>query len=135
VAHLFASYVQRWPSARTPRAKLLLIDDLIHEFHVIQDGFGRPVGVNVIQGTTRDVSALIEGLAYGLASTPGLRETRQRWAARQEAKGRWLSVSDMRAIARELGIVGYSRMRRDELKAAIERAAAEHTRHRPGPVR
>jgi ribosomal protein L37AE/L43A len=63
VVPIAAAFVERWPTTRTPQAKLILIDTLIHEFHVVQFGLGRPVGVNVIQGTTQQVEQLIADLA------------------------------------------------------------------------
>jgi hypothetical protein len=111
-----------------------LIDNLIHEFHVVQEGaFGAPLGVNVIQGTAKDVAKLINSLAYGTGSTPGLQETRQLWRSRvSEIRGssiypsvgkreKRFTRSDLQEIARELGIKGHSRMRKAELMKAIER--------------
>jgi hypothetical protein len=87
--HIFESFVRQWPSARSPSAKLRLIDNLIHEFHVVQEGaFGAPLGVNVIQGTAKDVAELINSLAYGTGSTPGLQETRQLWLSHLMDKSR-----------------------------------------------
>ena len=121
VDRLFAGFVEQWLAAHSPGVKLLLIDNLIHEFHVIQFGFGRPVGVNVIQGSENQVAALIDALAYGPRSTPGLKETRQRWSSRLNAVEKRFTISDLRTIARELGVRGQGRMRKAELIAAIER--------------
>ena len=122
--HLFQAFVRQWPSARSPRRKLLLIDSLIHEFHMFDMAHGKElggqVGPNVIQGAT---IALMDALAYGAGSTPGLEETRQTWLSRLRDKRRQLLRSDLQAIARELGIRGYSRMRKAELREAIERIA------------
>ncbi len=82
VVHLFRAFGERWPAARSAQAKLLLIDSLIHEFHVVQKGLGRPVAVNVIEGTAREVAALLDGLACGAGSTAGLTETRAGWRRR-----------------------------------------------------
>ena len=60
---LFARYLERFPNAQTPSEKLLLIDWLIHQFHVMQGVARMPVGQNVIQGTTAQVRELIESLA------------------------------------------------------------------------
>jgi hypothetical protein len=129
---LFASFVREWPAARSPQQKMLLIDNLIHAFHVWDEGFGEelgaPVGRNVIAATGSAVTALIDELAYGMGSTPGLQETRQLWSARLKRKESGLRKSDLQAIARELGIRGRSRMRRAELQAAIERLAPERLR-------
>jgi hypothetical protein len=71
------------------------------------------------------VLALLDELAYGSGSTRGLQKARQWWASRLEAKRTQRPLSELRAIARELGIVGRSRMRRAELQAAIERVAPD----------
>lgn len=120
---LFESFVKQWPSTQSPSAKLRLIDDLIHEFHVFDMAHGKElggqVGPNVIQGAAKDVMALMDTLAYGAGSTPGLQETKQIWLSRLRGKRRQLRMSDLQAIARELGIRGYGRMRKAELREAI----------------
>lgn len=126
---VFGAFVERWPSTRSPHAKLLLIDALIHEFHC-WDGntVGSPVGAAVIRATPEEVLALLEGLACGSESTRGLQKTWQRWASRLEAKKSQHPLSELRVIARDLGIVGRSRMRRAELQAAIQRVAPDRLR-------
>lgn len=64
---VFDHYLEDWPAARTPAEKMRLIDGLIHEFHVsLTSGTrGRPVGINLIQGTRQQVMELIGELAYG----------------------------------------------------------------------
>jgi hypothetical protein len=126
---LFASFVREWPAVRSPQQKMLLIDNLIHAFHIWDGGFGEelgaPVARNVIAATGSAVTALINELAYGMGSTAGLQETRQLWSTRLERKKGGLCTSDLQAIARELGVRGRSRMRRAELQAAIERVAPD----------
>jgi hypothetical protein len=121
---MLQSFVERWPATRSPQARLLLIDALIHEFHC-WDGntVGSPVGATLIRATSEGVLALLDDLAYGPVSTPGLQQTRQRWASCLEAKKTQRPLSELRTIARELGIRGRSRMRRADLQAAIERLA------------
>jgi hypothetical protein len=72
-----ADYVQ----AETPVAKMQLIDRLLH-------AFGRDPRTgeirwssagHLIEGKSPKAVALLENLAYGPRSTPGLRETQQRW--------------------------------------------------------
>jgi hypothetical protein len=118
--HTFSA---RWPSARSPQAKLLQIDALIHAFHC-WDGttVGSPVGASMIRATAEQVMALLDELAYGPQSTPGRQEIRQRWQARLEAKRAQRPMSELRALARELGIQGRSKMGRAELEAALQAA-------------
>ena len=123
---LLRRFVERWPAERSPPARLALIDALIHEFHC-WDGstVGSPIGATLIRATAEEALALFDDLAYGPGSTPGLQRTRQRWAARLQSKRAQRPMGDLRAIARELGIRGRSRMRRAELEAAIARVAPE----------
>ena len=72
VLNLFEDYLARVPNAKTAPEKMLLIDWLIHQFHVNQGVARMPVGVNVIQGTTDQVRELIESLAGSPSSTQGL---------------------------------------------------------------
>src|SRR5688500_15977788 len=50
-------FAERYPSARTPRERMLMIDYLLHHFHTnLKLGSkGRPVAVNLIEGNIRQV--------------------------------------------------------------------------------
>jgi len=87
----FQDFVDAFPSARTPQAKMLLIDRLIHGFHWYYKGGGptRPVAVNLIEGHLSDVVAFLERLSYGSKSTPGTRETFAQWDKNIEANRDW----------------------------------------------
>jgi len=87
---MFRAFIDRWPTARTPRDKLLAIDELIHACHGSFKGeMGRPAACNLIEGTARDLVPFLDELAYGAASTPGVTETRARWLEGVESS-RWL---------------------------------------------
>jgi hypothetical protein len=74
----FREYLERYPNASTSRARMLLIDALLHEFHSnLRFGDVRPAAVNVIEGRLRSVMALLDELA-GLSSTPGQQSWRER---------------------------------------------------------
>jgi predicted RNA-binding Zn-ribbon protein involved in translation (DUF1610 family) len=79
----FEGYVERYPVARTPRAKMLAIDRLIHEFHYSYrwqpDLPTRSVGPNLIQGKLGDVLLFLDELSYGPQSTVGVNERRAQW--------------------------------------------------------
>jgi predicted RNA-binding Zn-ribbon protein involved in translation (DUF1610 family) len=79
----FEAYARDYPAARTPQARMLAIDALIHAFHYSlrdrPDLPTRPAGVNLIEGRLTDVVQFLEELTFGSGSTPGLRETRERW--------------------------------------------------------
>ncbi|WP_157950072.1 hypothetical protein [Vallitalea okinawensis] len=64
---IFNKFVKNWDIARSSQVKMLLIDNLIHEFHVseISGTRGRPVGVNLIQGTKSQIVKLLCDLASG----------------------------------------------------------------------
>jgi hypothetical protein len=68
------SFVHAWRWAGTPRQKMLLIDQLIHDWHWqtrAEHQLGRPVGVNLIEGSRKQVLALLEDLSDGPGSTAG----------------------------------------------------------------
>jgi hypothetical protein len=115
-------FVQEWPRAGSPRQKLLLIDELIHEFHMHYRAVGSPLGWSVVRATGRQLMELLENLAYGPGTTPGLEETRQVWSAQLKARQMQTTRSELEAAARNLGIKGYSRMRGEDLARAVERA-------------
>jgi len=63
----FNEFITKWERAKTYHEKMLAIDYIIHECHLnmisnVKRGFA---GVNLIEGTKRQVSELILGLAYG----------------------------------------------------------------------
>ena len=84
VLALFGSYVDRFPEATTPRARMLLIDELLHGFHwYAKTGEPtRPVAVNLIDLRLDDVIAFLDDLTYGDRSAPGARERKAEWDRR-----------------------------------------------------
>lgn len=128
VVGLFEQYLERFPHANTPAEKLLLIDWLIHQFHVMQGVARMPVGQNVIQGTTEQVRALIETLASGPESTQGLYALED-WQAVYYDPIRLFkqahSHSDVQKIAAQLGIQNRRQMLEEELIPEILRLAPE----------
>ena len=115
---VFETFVKQWPLAGTPREKLLLIDRLIHEWHMHYRAVGWPLGTSIVKATAEQMIELLEGLAYGFDSTEGLEQTMRVWRSRLEAKRMRI---DLEAAGRDLGIKGVSRMRKGELIEAIER--------------
>ena len=81
VLRLFRDYAERFPKARTPRDKMLLIDCLIHGFHIYYKTgeTTRPVAVNLIDGRMNEVINFLDRLTYGPDGTPGTRETKAEW--------------------------------------------------------
>ena len=66
-AAVFNAFVENWPRAKDYAAKMILIDNLVHEFHInLNSGVkGRFVGINLIEGTKKQIGDLILELAYG----------------------------------------------------------------------
>jgi RNase P subunit RPR2 len=128
VTELFDSYLARFSKAKTPAEKLLLIDWLIHQFHVMQGVPGKPVGQNVIQGTADQVRELIETLAYGPGNARGLTALED-WQASYYEPVRLFkqrhSHSQVQKIAAQLGILGRQQMPESELIPEILRLAPE----------
>ena len=129
VPEVFDEFMRRSTAARTPQQKMLLIDWLIHEFHVMQGIAGRPVGENVIQGSVEQVAELIAALANGPGSTPGLNSPLV-WIEAYNDPVRLFrrghSRAEIHQLARVLGVTGISRMSDDELVLEIYRLAPEH---------
>ena len=86
----FREFVTRFPSARSFREKVLLIDALIHSFHWNQKyGFTRPVAVNLIQGRLEEVITFLDRLSYGEGSTVGVQQTRLDWDQKSRYVRSW----------------------------------------------
>lgn len=64
---IFNAFVEDWPRAKGYAEKMRLVDGLIHEFHInLHSGVkGRFLGVNLIEGSKKQIEDLIIGLAYG----------------------------------------------------------------------
>ncbi len=94
VLEQFRDFVNAFPSARTARQKVLLIDRLIHGFHwylrgKADNGPTRPVAINLIEGRMGDVVAFLEELTYGDQSTPGTTDNRAEWDANIDVNRNW----------------------------------------------
>ena len=128
VTHLFEEYLERFPNAKTSSQKMLLVDWLIHQFHVNQGVARMPVGVNVIQGSTDQVRELIESLAGSPSSTQGL-SALEDWRAVYYDPVRLFKQShshaEVQKIAAQLGISGRNQMAEEELIPEILRLAPE----------
>jgi len=128
VVDMFEAYLERFPKAKTPSEKMLLIDWLIHQFHIMQGVARMSVSENVIQGTADQVRELIETLANGPSSTQGL-SSLDEWHAIYYNPVRLFkqshSHSQVQKIAAQLEIQGRSQMSEDELIPEILRLSPE----------
>jgi hypothetical protein len=61
----FATFIKNWEGVQGYANKMRLIDNLIHEFHfnLLTNTNGRPVAINFIEGTKKQIEELIFGLA------------------------------------------------------------------------
>ena len=84
-----------YPRARDPRAKMILIDTLIHRYHWELEGNPEGPGAkNLIGGKSDDLVTFLNDLTYSEQSTPELKAThkkgstlsRQRRGARRNAR-------------------------------------------------
>ena len=78
----FARFVAVYPTAPTPRARMLLIDGVVHTLHVASrsDLPGNFAARNFLEGSRPKIVALLEELASGPGSTIAAR-ARTRWEA------------------------------------------------------
>jgi hypothetical protein len=89
----FERYVKTYPRCQNVKEKIVAIDQLIHEFHWLIMGKGKlpeaakPAGANLLQGSTTQILALLNELAYGKDSPPELLETREVWLSRRRKNG------------------------------------------------
>ena len=76
---IFSAYHQAFPQVQAANTKMLLIDQLIHAFHLTLSDVGRPVAANLIQGSFREVIQFLDTLTSGEVSATGLRDSRTTW--------------------------------------------------------
>jgi hypothetical protein len=85
----FERYVQTYPRCQNVKEKIVAIDQLIHEFHwvILEDGTlpkaAKPAGVNLLQGSSTQVLAMLNELTYGKDAPPEMLEMRELWLARR----------------------------------------------------
>ena len=95
---LLEGYRTDYVQAETPVAKMQLIDRLLHAFgrDPRTGGIRWPSAGHLIEGKSPKAVALLENLAYGPKSTPGLKETQQRWLRMLRGKREGASGKDAR---------------------------------------
>ena len=77
---VFESYHKGFPRAQAAQDKMVLIDQLIHAFHInLKDDIGRPVAANLIAGSFKDVIHFLDQLTSGEASAAGIHDSRIAW--------------------------------------------------------
>ena len=74
-------YVRIFPNTRSPSARLVLIDTLIHRFHWENSGSsgGRPGACGLIEGKMKDIIPFLDRLNYGNNIPEGIDQIREEW--------------------------------------------------------
>jgi len=123
---LFQEFLDRFPAAHTPQEKILLVDWLIHAFHVQSGVSSRLVAMNVIQGSRDQLRALLASLA----ARDGGQAAKEAWLAEDDNPIRrfrrnYPSHAKVQEVTARLGIRGRSKMPENELISEILRLAPE----------
>ena len=86
---VFATFVDRYPVARSVRERTFLIDQLIHAFHwdARQQLPNRSVGNNLIVGSHATVVAFLDGLSHGDVNGFGTEAEKAKW--RETVQAMW----------------------------------------------
>ena len=84
-------YIDSLPAARTPQAKLLRIDWLIHRFHWEGTALrGQPGATSLIEGRAQDVNAFLSVLSSGERRDEGIGDPGRYWSEAQlEQISKW----------------------------------------------
>ena len=94
-ADAFRDFVQGWPAARTPQAKMTAVDRLIHAFHYsllrYPDLPTRPAGLNLINGHLEDTIQFLDELTFGSDTNRQWKETVETY--RKEFVGKFYKIS------------------------------------------
>jgi hypothetical protein len=76
---IFETYHKVFPRAQKAQEKLVLIDQLIHAFHIGVKEIGRPAAANLIEGSLKDVIHFLDKLTSGDESATGIGDSRTAW--------------------------------------------------------
>jgi hypothetical protein len=95
---VFQEFVRRFPTATSPREKMILIDQLIHGYHhdLRRRTDNRPAAANLIEGSLQQVIEFLDRLTYGSASTPRLGEAQAVWREKVLTSRGHLSRSELK---------------------------------------
>jgi len=88
---IFEAYHKAFPLAQKANEKMLLIDQLIHAFHVSLKEIGRPVAANLIEGSLGDVIHFLDRLTSGDGSATGIGDSWTEWR-RTLAAAEWSQI-------------------------------------------
>ncbi len=76
---IFESYHRAFPREQAANLKMVLIDQLIHAFHLGLKEIGRPAAANLIEGSLGEVIRFLDMLASGEESAAGISNSQTEW--------------------------------------------------------
>jgi ribosomal protein L37AE/L43A len=90
VVKFFQEFTRGFPDAQTYQQKMLLIDRLIHGFHIYfkDESPTRTTAVNLIEGNYHEVVDFLDQLTYGSTGTPGTYTIYQEWRQKIDETGK-----------------------------------------------
>ena len=93
VGRYLRAFVIRYEKARTPKKKILAVDQVIHEFHYnTVKNLHQPTRaacVNLIEGKLTDVVAFLNELTYGNGTDKRMIRTRDNWKSTLDGMSKW----------------------------------------------
>jgi hypothetical protein len=76
----FTRFLAAFPAARTPEEKMIQIDRLVHAVHEAAGlVWATPAACNLIEAKRDEVLCLLNDLAVGAVSTPGVTDRHEQW--------------------------------------------------------
>lgn len=77
---MFISFMEQFPKAKIPKAKLLLIDRVIHALYEdMSNVYSVPDALNLILGKHEEILELLDDLAYGDNVDPSMKSGKETW--------------------------------------------------------
>lgn len=90
-------FAQKFPKAKLPAERLILIDTLIHRYHwQASSGTGRPGASGLIEGKISNIMPFLDSLSYGEKIPPEIEATREEWRE-QWRKNPWKARTEKMA--------------------------------------
>jgi hypothetical protein len=117
-------YAQKYPAARSPQEKMILIDTLIHRYHwELEGGLSGPGARDLIGGKPHEIIDFLNHLSYSGKSSPEILETRQEWLKKVEK-----SREQVTSAAAERSRKKAEKMERERLKRKVREEALARRR-------
>ena len=82
----FLTFMKEFSNAKDYRQKILAIDRVIHAVHEnLKERLTLPAACNLIEGNEEEILNFLDELAYGDASTAGMKSTKEMWQRKMQA--------------------------------------------------